>query len=61
MDKRNKLVAIYLTEEEKRQLQAMAAAEERTLGAFLRRVILSATRIKPTPGNGQKQDSKSSN
>jgi predicted DNA-binding protein len=54
MTKRDKLVAIYLSEEEKQQLQKLAAAEERTLGAFLRRIILSATKINPTQGADEK-------
>ena len=45
MNKRDKLVAIYLTEEEKESLQALATKEERKLGEYLRRVILAATRI----------------
>lgn len=58
MTKRDKLVAIYLSEEEKMQLQKLASAEERTLGAFLRRVILSATKINSTQGAEDKSKAK---
>lgn len=49
MNKRDKLVAIYLTEDEKERLQALAAREERKLGEYLRRVILAATQSSDAP------------
>jgi hypothetical protein len=47
MDKRDKPVSVYLNEDERKSLQALADAEGISLAAYLRRLLIAATKEAP--------------